>query len=1423
MHKKVLSAILALALVIIPSSAGAALEPPTDSTVPSTETPTVLVPDSVMGITESGVLERSTIYIKMGSTYPGAVLEKQSVDSGEWVPQEGTKLHDASTKMLYTFEDPSSAAGKYRVRTALGTPVEFEIVDVSQVQPAQPFEVSSVFEDNQTSHPKESRTVSYTTHLTGDGVFYPLFKDTKVNIVATVNGAKKRVASPKMSELMAGYSFDYTIAKGISSPTTVEFSIDTPAFLDQESTHLLLGTLNITKDYGTSDNLTLDNPSITGGTFDGNSTYFVSGSYKISGTAVNDFATPVKAILNRDGTPTEETTLAKNGRFSFDIKDSASYTVTIQSEGIPDKTFTMKDFGAQFTSVVFTENGPSVVVGGLDQGTSDPQGTNWFLSSPTVSITIVPENGRPLKTIRSINVTVGVDKYTRADFQENEGVFKMTLPASAFPDGSVTKLSVETSDWTGLSESFSQKIGVDSKGFQDSDVRIEVPSEATRTSWGYVSKAPLTLQLHTYQITTTSTVKVGSSVLSPVDESGKQYELEVSSGRPTFVVTDVLGRTKEVSLDLPVFVDSEAPSISIDTDLDNNQWVSSADQTLSVSFSDNLSLSSVRVEVNGKEVSSIDHQTQTPSTKIPVNLKEFSPASDGSFTITTSASDVVGNAATPQTFRVYLDDTVPSVDEFTVIGAVVEGASSQGSSDRYGFFLDGAVAVQISVSDPGVSSGLSSVAYTLRDPDGNLSSSGTSRVSNGVATVSLPTGFKGFISATVSDLVGNVSPVNQPDGIVSEDSNLALTSTGAAINLPSTPYRDIHGNPLYNRAFTAEFDVFSTQSGIRSVSFPGGSASISASGAVDGGMLAVSMDRNLVTRGKGTFGVLSDGNGQVLSVSATSRAGNQFGTESVVSVDTVAPSISVTYDSTSESGYYAANRSATISVTDANFNPNGVVIEGIAGSLGAWRQTGPTTWTASMLFSEDGDYSWTMTATDLAGNVSSTYSSGSFTIDKTVPIIDMVWVEGASKSASNERGTFFNTDRVARIVVTERNFNPSLVTVSGTGSLSGWTSSGNTHVALMSWSSEGSHSGSISLTDKAGNSSNTLDVPSFIIDKTAPKLTVSGVTSGSYYHQNTGLKVSLFDTFLDPSSVTASLIGRKGSEIPLRISLSDTEGTIVLEGFPEGAKYDDLYTLKVVSRDFAGNSSDITEQFVINRYGSDFSFMNEDINGGYFQDPFDVDIQEQTPERVDLSKVSFNVTRDGEPVTLEEGTYSISESGGDDSDWQYVYTVNSPNFQEEGSYRVQVDSEGEGGAQNTSAKIIYGFVIDRTVPEITVADLSEGSQYNPGKTASFTVRDSSGVVDMRVSFGDQLIPVDVDSSGVYTVPLPTTASAAAFKVSAVDRAGNESVLTIDGVSVAEPDSISPWVWGTGVGILAIAGGILLLAARRRSNESNEVD
>lgn len=1114
------------------------------------------------------------------------------------------------------------------------------------------------------------------------------------------------------------------------------------------------------------DDPTFDKVNLDGNYYISDNKMYVAGELEFSAEP-KDVGSGVDIVnVYRDGElvstslPVE---IKANGRYTFRISDvagrvSKEYTLG-ELLNLDDKTI---------SDVIIDKEPP--IISEVSGFTPDlVHGYNWYKSYPKLRVGITDNN---LDTVTATinNEEVGVQEVSPGVFEiDTEGI-----------DGEA-KLKVIAIDKAKNQKSYAYDYAVDREAPKELKGTLnKVPKN--RFGELFFNSEP------TVTFTGSDDVGIEKYFINGDEIKGESYKLK--TGRYNVYAQDLLGNKSKVQ-DLKDVIGLESNSFVIDTKNpeivsqrpkgSKNGWFGK-DVTYDVNITDDIGINSATVKINGKIVDSFEaSESGVKETKLEGNTSKATPNPGGLYSVVVDVEDNAGNKSS-WSDTIYIDKVAPSISKFIFTGnGVVEGVNINGT-DRYGFFFKGGATCDIHVTDGEASSGIEEVIVNIT-PENGTSKEEHLKVDGGVAHITLPNGFKGTIDAYAIDKVGNVGSINRPDGIVTEDSNTHINSTNIDIQLPTTAYTDITGNNLYSTDVTATAVLGCKKSGIRKLEWgtdneTKGVVEVDTNGNLAGNVSAIATkDKNLVLDLNGTLPVLGNANGINIWVRLTDRAGNVSESYRVISIDKDVPEIGVTWDITEPDGYYNGNRTANIVITERNFDPSQVSFQGMYGTLGSWVNMGDT-WRNTISFSEDNKYQFSITCTDRAGNTSQTYNSESFTIDKTAPVISVYWDNNSYCNAN-----YFNSARTATITVIEDNFDPSKISLSGTGVLSAWSHNGNSHTARLAFTSNGAHEFSISCTDLADNGSNMYTEPQFIIDTGEPTLTINGVQNGISYKKDVSFTVSMADDHIDQSRTEVHLTGRKNGEIELTSSLNEKTGLFELTGFPEGADFDDIYTLFAVVYDMAGNSKEETLMFSLNRFGSKYTFSDGELLGNYTNKAKDVEVVEENIDQLEISKSRVVLLKDGKDVELDESLVSVTEIEAE-AGYNYIYGIKSGAFKSDGKYQVQVYSKAIEGTQYSNVSEEYEFVLDSKKPDIIISGIDNDGRYNAyEKTVSIDVRDTYGVRDIEVMLNGKRINVE-KKDGIYSFNVRENKEKQYINVVAYDMAGNMSEKKIDGFYIS---------------------------------------
>lgn len=933
------------------------------------------------------------------------------------------------------------------------------------------------------------------------------------------------------------------------------------------------------------------------------------------------------------------------------------------------------------------------------------------------------------------------------------------------------------------------------------------------------------------------------------------YKLTDDLGNPTKEWTMITSSNSNIdSPDLSsddneiniIMIESNKPTIEINptsisgkqftTENDPSELIYNGDAKFDITVKDDDSgIFSYDVTINGKssnddgtQVYPIEEKIQdigTPvySKNLSVTTEGLTADENGKYVVKVAVIDNSGNY-NEETFTVYKDTTIPVIKGFEfdpVDGSgYEEGSKSAVETTNYGFYFKQDVEVTITAEDPQVNneinSGVKSISYMLIDENGEKYLEGESTtLADGSSTsfsIEVEKGFKGQIYAKATDNVDNVSDFVHPDGTVvesidkhSETSSISIVAPQAvgtqntaysySYNLNNDAVADNELSypdstvqvPLYNSNPTFNVTVSDSYSGIRNVKWTIIEGGVSRSDYFDvpnvidanttqiKGWNITENDENLVTQMTGSITVDGNHNDMVVVVELTDRAGNISYDYYVFGIDKTVPSIAVSYnnnnaDTTSGNGiaYFDANRTATIVVSERNFNSENVVVnvtkDGKTYPVAlSWRDEAGTSSNGddtrhitSITYDSDGDYTFSVSYTDRAQNKNNGVNYGnsvaptSFTVDKTAPVISVSY-----NNNNAQNGKYFKTSRTATIVITEHNFDVNRVVFTRAASLGGsnitlpsvsWSNNGDVHTATINYNADGDYTFNIAMDDMAGNVNSGVDYGSsvaandFTVDQRIDSVGISfsnnengTVTDLRSFNDIVRAIINVNDVNYDNVNVTLTRQTRNSTDegIENLISIPNGNGTFTSENFPDEITNDGIYHLTVVLTDLAGNSNTAEETFTVNRYGSVYVFndvLNSAITNNYNQSlSGNVVITEYNASPI--SDEIIQVTRDSAPVSLDANVNSNTGDSIGESGWyENVYTIPQSVFAADGIYNIYVSSED--GSNNT--------------PEMTKENIYNSQNELAGKDASFIIDATKPQIvnvysnDIELS-GDQVI------------------------------------------------------------------------------------
>lgn len=687
----------------------------------------------------------------------------------------------------------------------------------------------------------------------------------------------------------------------------------------------------------------------------------------------------------------------------------------------------------------------------------------------------------------------------------------------------------------------------------------------------------------------------------------------------------------------------------------------------------------------------------------------------------------------------------------------------------------------------------------------------------------------------ITDKAGNIQYIST-DGIIVD--NVAPVPV-----VKITPTNPGWGKGVYSAADNPGFDISVTDpvvndayAGLKTISY---TITNGTTGYVESGTLANLERTSHLQSWTGHVTINPDNfysNDVRVKVTADDWSTNDAASEEIsIKVDNKAPIVTFSFDQSDvhNGKYYNNDKTLTITVDERNFDesyqPQVTSTAGGGYSISGWSHNGEIH-TATVTFSGDSDYTVTYDCFDLAGNKSNTEKLDEFTVDKTKPVIQVSY---DNNSALNNN--YYKEARTATITITEHNFNPGEVTVTTTAQLdgaaasapgvSGWSGSGDTHVATVSYSADADYTFTISATDLASNVSDPYATESFTVDQTKPTVEITNIEDHSANNGEVAPVITLNDINFDSGKTVVHLTGANKGEVDttgMYTSTASNKGqTLTFYNFKENM--DDIYTLTAETTDKAGNQYSTSKIFSVNRDGSTYmydTYTEELIKNGYTNDPKNLVVSEINVDTLTFQELT--VSENGTQKTLEQNKdFEVSESGSDVSWKEYKYTINASNFENEGDYNVSIYSEDRATnvTTNTAKSKDILFAVDKTSPVISLANIEDGGRYKV-ESQKFTanVDDNMALDKVEYYVDDELKQTfDADeisaNGGSLELSVDSSSTFQNVSVKAYDKANNEATTASVDVLVSANTWVQfynnkPAFYGTiGGGVAAVAAAI----------------
>ena len=572
---------------------------------------------------------------------------------------------------------------------------------------------------------------------------------------------------------------------------------------------------------------------------------------------------------------------------------------------------------------------------------------------------------------------------------------------------------------------------------------------------------------------------------------------------------------------------------------------------------------------------------------------------------------------------------------------------------------------------------------------------------------------------------------------------------------------------------------------------------------------------------------LNNSNDVEVIIYAEDNAGNTSFRKIELMIDTTAPTIEISYDNNKcENGfYYDAGRTATIVITERNFNTEDVKFlitntDGVMPKISNWvKKTGTgnlddTTYTATITYYAEGDYEFAVSYIDLAGwdgavsYAEDTTNPQAFTIDMTAPVLNVQYANTDVKNTIDGRN-YFDKTQTATITVKEHNFhaknvnilvgavdvNGNAVSVTNYAALGVTTGAwknvaADTYELTLIYGADANYTFDIEYQDLAANKAADYTEDLFTVDATAPELLevsysanvfeeiLESVTFG-YYDAAVTVTIKASDdttgiyhfaySYLNSegvSDVNAELLEQtiRDAEITYDGASATATFSIPKAALEESNQFNG--TVEFTAYDRSENSTKLEDsnRIVVDSISPSASITyNEPVNSANGTSYYDGEIQ----AAITITEANFDSADVVVTVTKDGETYPVTVT------WQDANVdehIGSFVLTEDGDYIVSVEyTDKSGNVMNTYTS--NRLTLDTVVPQISATGIKANSA-NKDEIYTFTLRFTDINLD-AAAMKPVLMAVVKGEDGKYT----TTEIALGDAQAVIE--GKEYVFTVE--------------------------------------------
>lgn len=334
--------------------------------------------------------------------------------------------------------------------------------------------------------------------------------------------------------------------------------------------------------------------------------------------------------------------------------------------------------------------------------------------------------------------------------------------------------------------------------------------------------------------------------------------------------------------------------------------------------------------------------------------------------------------------------------------------------------------------------------------------------------------------------------------------------------------------------------------------------------------------------------------------------------------------------------------------------------------------------------------------TDNAGNQSK--KSEVVYLDKTAPVIELTGIEN---------GVYSNNTENLTVRVIEQIYELNQVTVTATRTIDGVTTDYSLEAFKAdkaddkknyAFSEDGFYVVTVSAVDAAGNVAVSKQI-SFTIDKTAPKIELTGPQNDTYHASDVSVVVNVEESFYDTDTVTINvtktLDGQTGS-----VDFGNWSNLGKSSSLTKNFTEDGTYQIEVQAKDAAGNQAAAQQlTFTVDKTAPEVSINGASdyyITGNTIMLSYDV-----VESYFDSNNVSIQVQKEDAAGNVADVNVGNWVNSGKESSLSYE-------LKEDGIYTSVITAVDKAGNQATAKKTV---TVDTSDPIIKHVDEMNGKYY----------------------------------------------------------------------------------------------------------------